>query len=85
MSVDVFSWTKVQLGAADLLCESGDAYDVGRLQVLREEIAAGFGHLFYLITHGGQEKVKDAFLAHRDAGGVGEVNEAADDLGARVF
>lgn len=84
VSVDVLPRAQVQLGAADLLCESRDAYDVRRLQVLREEIAARLGHFFHLVAHRCQEDVKNALLAHCDAGGVGEVDEAADDRRTHV-
>lgn len=84
VSVDILSGAKVQVGAADLLGESRDADDIGRLQVLHEEIAAGFGHFFHLVAHSGQENVKNAGLANCDVRGVGKVNETADDLRTNV-
>lgn len=84
VSVDILSCAKMQLGAADLFCKSQDTYDIWRLQVLREEIAASFGHLFHLIAHRRQKDVKNTLLAHCYTGGVGKVNEAADDLRAHV-
>lgn len=47
--IDVLSAPLVQLSAADLLGEAGDADDVGRLQVLREEVTACFGHILHLV------------------------------------
>lgn len=48
MSVDVLPAVPVELRAANLLGEAGDADDVGGLQVLHEEVAAGLGHVLEL-------------------------------------
>lgn len=47
--VDVVSTPAVQLHAADLLSEAGDANGVGGLYVLGEEVAARLGHVLHLV------------------------------------
>ena len=47
--VDVLATLKVQLCAANIFSESGDPDDVGRLQVLDEEVTAGLGHILHLV------------------------------------
>lgn len=46
--VDVFSTPAVQLAAADLLGEAGNANDVGGLHVFGEEVTARLGHVLNL-------------------------------------
>lgn len=47
--VDVLSTPAVQLAAADLLGEAGDADDIGGLHMFGEEVTAGFGHVLNLV------------------------------------
>lgn len=56
--VDVLSARLVQLRTADLLGKAGDPDDVGRLQVLCEEITTRLGHVLHLISSQEQDKSK---------------------------
>lgn len=58
--IDILSCSLVQLCAADLLGKAIDADDVGRLQVLSEEITTCLGHILHLIPCRKQQK-KDNF------------------------
>lgn len=49
--VDILFAFLVQLCAAELLCESGDADDVSRFQMFVEEITAGLGYVLHLISY----------------------------------
>lgn len=49
VSIDILSTVLVQLRAAHLLSEAGDADDVSGLQVLGKEITARLGHVLHLI------------------------------------
>lgn len=49
MRIDILSTLLVQLCAADLFSKAGNADDISRLQVLREEITACLGHILNLI------------------------------------
>lgn len=60
--IDVLSRPLVQLCAADLLGEAVDADDVGRLQVLREEITTCLGHILHLIPCRKQQKKEDFYV-----------------------
>lgn len=56
--VDVLPAVLVELRAADLLGEAGDADDVGGLQVLHEEVAARLGHVLELEPCAEEKKTK---------------------------
>lgn len=56
MCVDILSTALVQLLAAYLLSEAGDTDDIGRLQVLSQEIAASFCHVVHLVPDRGETK-----------------------------
>lgn len=50
MRVDVVPTPAVQLDAADLLSEAGDANGVGGLYVFGEEVTARLGHVLDLVS-----------------------------------
>lgn len=56
MCVDILFAFLVQLCAAELLCESGDADDVSRFQMFVEEITAGLGYVLHLISYRRRKK-----------------------------
>lgn len=47
--VDILSTPAVQLAAADLLGEAGNANDVGGLHMFGEEVTARLGHVLNLV------------------------------------
>lgn len=49
MRVDILSTPAVQLAAADLLGEAGNANDVGGLHMFGEEVTARLGHVLNLV------------------------------------
>lgn len=59
MCVDILFAFLVQLCAAELLCESGDADDVSRFQMFVEEITAGLGYVLHLISYRRKKKTQE--------------------------
>lgn len=78
--VDVLAGLLVQLGAADLLGEVGDADGVAGVELLHQEVAAGLDHAVDLVHDGAVHHVDHALLPHGDAGRVGELYEAVHHL-----
>lgn len=78
--VDVFTGLLVELHARNLLGEVGDADGVAGVELLDQEIAAGFDHAVYLVHDGAVHHVDHALLPYGDAGRVGELDQPVHHL-----
>lgn len=78
--VDVFSGLLMELCAADLFSEAGDADGVTRVELLYEKITAGFDHAVDLIHDGTVHDVNHTLLSNRDARCVREFNKPCHHL-----
>ena len=71
--VDVLSGLLVQFSASDLLGEVGDANGIAGVQLRNQEVTASLHHAVDLVHDGAVHHMDHTLLAHRDAGGVGEL------------
>lgn len=81
--VDVFAGLLVELCAANLLSEVGDADGVARVELLDEEIAAGLDHAVYLVHDSAVHHVNHTLLPYGDAGRVGKLYQSVHNLNER--
>ena len=78
--VDVLPGLLVQLRAADLLGEVGDADGVAWVQLLDQEVAAGLDHAVDLVHDSPVHDVDHTLLPNRDAGSVGKLDQPLHHL-----
>lgn len=85
MHVDVLSCPLMQLSAADLLSKVGNANGIAGIQLLNQEVTAGFDHTVNLVHDSSIHNMQHALLAHRNGGRVGKLNEALHHFGVDAF